>query len=218
MFPLGASRKADVRQEAAARGLAVADKPDSHDVCFIPDGDTRGFLRGRLGAAPGAIVDADGTVLGRHDGSYGFTVGQRRGLGLDRPAADGRPRYVLDIEPVTRAVTVGPASGLDVTEIEATRPVWSGCEAPADSGTAGPLSCLVQLRAHGTPVPATVTLEQGGGQLRIRLHEPARGVARGQAAVLYDGALVLGSATISAAVSSAATICTGRREASGASA
>jgi tRNA-specific 2-thiouridylase len=199
MFPLGASRKTVVRREAAERGLAVADKPDSHDVCFIPDGDTRGFLRGQLGAAPGAVIDADGTVLGTHDGSYGFTVGQRRGLGLDRPAADGRPRYVLDIEPVTRSVTVGPANGLDVTEIEATRPVWSGCAPPA-----GPLDCLVQLRAHGAPLPATVTPD--GALLRITLREPARGVARGQAAVLYDGDLVLGSATISAATISAATV------------
>jgi tRNA-specific 2-thiouridylase len=198
LFPLGGITKEQVRQEAAARGLAVADKPDSHDVCFIPDGDTRSFLRGHLGSAPGAIVDADGTVVGRHDGSYGFTVGQRRGLGLGHPAPDGQPRYVLDIEPVSRAVTIGPAADLDVTQIEAARPVWSGCAPPAR-----PLDCLVQLRAHGTPLPATVTLAPapaGGDVLQIRLHKPARGVARGQAAVLYDGDLVLGSATITRAV------------------
>src|ERR1700746_229340 len=80
MFPLGDAHKERVRAEAAARGLAVADKPDSHDVCFIADGDTQGFLRGRLGSAPGSIVDSGGRVLGRHDGSYRFTVGQRRGL------------------------------------------------------------------------------------------------------------------------------------------
>jgi tRNA-uridine 2-sulfurtransferase len=202
LFPLGGITKEQVRQEAAARGLAVADKPDSHDVCFIPDGDTRSFLRGHLGSAPGAIVDADGSVVGSHDGSYGFTVGQRRGLGLHRPAPDGRPRYVLDIEPVSRAVTIGPAAGLDVTRIDAARPVWSGC-APPD----GPLDCLVQLRAHGEPLPATVTpaaAPGGGDLLQITLHEPARGVARGQAAVLYDGDLVLGSATIARAVRDAA--------------
>jgi tRNA-specific 2-thiouridylase len=197
MFPLGGITKEQVRQEAAARGLAVADKPDSHDVCFIPDGDTRSFLRGHLGSAPGAIVDADGTVVGRHDGSYGFTVGQRRGLGLGHPAPDGQPRYVLDIEPVSRAVTIGPAADLEVTQIEATRPVWSGCAPPGR-----PLDCLVQLRAHGTPLPATVTpaaAADGADLLQIRLHEPARGIARGQAAVLYDGDLVLGSATIARA-------------------
>src|SRR5215469_9990774 len=89
MFPLGDSTKAQVRAEAAARGLAVAAKPDSHDVCFIPDGDTRAFLAGRLGHAPGSIVDTGGVVVGSHDGAYGFTVGQRRGLRVGTPAADG---------------------------------------------------------------------------------------------------------------------------------
>src|SRR5438046_469665 len=105
IFPLGDSTKAAVRAEAAARGLAVADKPDSHDICFIADGDTRGWLRSRLGEAPGDIVDgATGEVLGRHAGAYAHTVGQRKGLGLDRPAPDGRPRYVLSVTPVTNTV------------------------------------------------------------------------------------------------------------------
>jgi tRNA-specific 2-thiouridylase len=191
MFPLGDSTKAQVRAEAAARGLAVAEKPDSHDVCFIPDGDTRAFLAGALGRAPGAIVDTAGTVLGSHDGAYGFTVGQRKGLGVGTPAADGRRRYVLDIEPVSGTVTVGPAEYLDVTGIWAERPVWTGCAAPRH-----PRDCLVQLRAHGLVHPATVIPADGG--LRIALAEPARGVARGQAAVCYDGDMVLGSATIAA--------------------
>ena len=80
MFPLGDTPKAQVRAEAARRGLAVADKPDSHDICFIADGDTRGFLARHLGQAPGPIVDTSGAVLGEHDGAYAFTVGQRRGL------------------------------------------------------------------------------------------------------------------------------------------
>ena len=189
MFPLGGSTKDEVRHEAAARGLAVADKPDSHDVCFIADGDTRKFLRGQLGAAPGQILDEAGAAVGSHDGSYGFTIGQRRGLRIGHPAPDGRPRYVLDIEPASGTVTVGPAESLDVTEIEAERPVWTGCPPPA-----APVDCLVQLRAHGTAHPATAWLDGAG--LRIRLHEPARGVARGQAAVLYDADTVLGSATI----------------------
>jgi tRNA-uridine 2-sulfurtransferase len=192
MFPLGASTKNQVRREAADRGLGVADKPDSHDVCFIADGDTRGFLRGQLGSAPGDIVDTDGAVLGSHDGSYGFTIGQRKGLGLDRPAADGRPRFVLSIEPVSRTVTVGPAEALDVLEIEAERPVWSGCAPPSAQ-----VECLVQLRAHGEVHPAVCTRD--GDVLRISLREPARGVAPGQAAVFYDGDTVLGSATITRA-------------------
>ena len=190
MFPLGDTPKHQVRAEAARRGLAVADKPDSHDVCFIADGDTKGFLTKHLGQAPGQIVDTSGAVLGQHDGAYAFTVGQRRGLRVGTPAGDGRPRYVLDIEPVTRTVTVGPAEGLDVSEITAARPVWTGCAPPAE-----PRDCLVQLRAHGEIHSCTAWLE--GGTLCIRVHRPARGVARGQAAVLYDGDAVLGSATIS---------------------
>jgi tRNA-specific 2-thiouridylase len=192
MFPLGDSTKDQVRREAAARGLHNADKPDSHDVCFIPDGDTRKFLRGQLTEVPGPIVDADGSVLGSHDSVFGYTIGQRRGLRIARPAPDGKPRYVLDIEPVSGTLTVGPAEALDVTEIEAASPVWSGCPP-----SAGPLDCLVQLRAHGDAIPATCWPADGG--LRIRLHQPARGVASGQAAVLYHDDTVLGSATITAA-------------------
>ena len=194
MFPLGDTPKAQVRAEAARRGLLVADKPDSHDVCFVADGDTRGFLAKQLGTAPGPIVDREGIVLGEHDGTFGFTVGQRKGLRLGTPAADGRPRYVLGIEPVTRTVTVGPAEELDVTEITGIRPVWTGC-APPDPDD-GPLHCLVQLSAHGKPLPGTAW--PAGDELRVRLAAPARGVANGQAAVLYDGDLVLGSATIAA--------------------
>jgi tRNA-specific 2-thiouridylase len=192
MFPLGDSTKDQVRKEAAERGLAVADKPDSHDVCFIADGDTRKFLEGRLGAAPGAVVDTQGTIVGRHNGSYGFTIGQRKGLHIGTPAPDGRPRYVLDIEPVSRTVTVGPAESLDVLDIEGQRAVWSGCTPPT-----APIDCLVQLRAHGESYPATAWPD--GEDLCIRLNQPARGVARGQAAVLYDGDVVLGSATITRA-------------------
>jgi tRNA-specific 2-thiouridylase len=198
MFPLGDTTKDQVRQEAAARGLAVADKPDSHDVCFIADGDTRKFLEGRLGAAPGRIVDTEGAVVGRHNGSYGFTVGQRKGLRIGTPAPDGKPRYVLDIEPVSRTVTVGPAEALGADDIEAQRPVWSGCRPPAD-----PVDCLVQLRAHGQAYPARAWLD--GSTLRISLNETARGVARGQAAVLYQGDIVLGSATITRAGQAART-------------
>jgi tRNA-uridine 2-sulfurtransferase len=198
IFPLGDSTKVQVRAEAARRGLAVADKPDSHDICFIADGDTRGFLAGRLGSAPGDIVDAQtGDVLGRHDGAYAYTVGQRRRLGLDRPAPDGQPRYVLSITPMTNTVTVGPAEALEVTTVHAERPVWTG--GPGEPGEpAGAVKCAVQLRAHGEPVPATVHV--AGHALRADLHRPVRGVAAGQAVVAYrpdpEGDIVLGSATI----------------------
>ena len=118
MFPLGDTVKDQVRAEAAARGLSVAAKPDSHDICFIPDGDTQGFLRARLGEDGGDIVDAStGAVLGAHRGTHGFTVGQRRGLGLDRTSADGQPRYVLSIRPATKTVVVGTAEQLEVTRV-----------------------------------------------------------------------------------------------------
>lgn len=196
MFPLGDSTKTRVRAEAAARGLAVADKPDSHDICFIADGDTRGFLADRLGQTPGEIVDAQtGAVLGAHSGAYAYTVGQRRGLRLERPAPDGRPRYVLSITPVTNTVTVGPAESLEVGTVTADRARWIAGPAPS-----GPLECQVQLRAHGEALPATVRLD--GDRLTAVLDRPARGVAPGQAIVAYRpdavGDVVLGSATISA--------------------
>ncbi len=189
-FPLGDSTKTQVRAEAARRGLAVATKPDSSDVCFIADGDTAGFLAGRLGAAPGPIVDTRGEVVGGHDGAYAFTVGQRRGLRLGRPAPDGRPRYVLDVVPASGTVVVGSAEALDVGEVLGTDARWGRRPVGAAFG------CLAQLRAHGVPVPATA--EPVGDGVRVRLHEPVRGVARGQAVVLYDGDRVVGSATIDA--------------------
>ena len=188
VLPLGRLTKAEVRAEAAARGLGVADKPDSSDVCFIPDGDTAGFLRRHLGAQPGPVVDQAGAVVGRHDGAYAYTVGQRRGLDLRVPAPDGRPRYVLALEPVSRTVVVGPAEALDTVALRGTGPVWTGAPRPL------PLSCEVQLRAHGAVHPVQVRADDEDWALL--LGTPARGVAPGQAAVLYDGDLVLGSATV----------------------
>ena len=201
IFPLGDSTKAEVREEAASRGLTVADKPDSHDICFIADGDTRGFLAKRLGAAEGPIVDQDGAVVGNHHGAHGFTIGQRKGLHMDRPAADGRPRYVLSIEPVSNTVTVGPRSALEVTAITCGRPVWNGPTEPGGSaepgGPVAPGELRVQLRAHGEVYGCR--FEEIGEGLLITLDRPATGVAAGQAAVLYSGETVIGSATIAAA-------------------
>ncbi|HEU0086810.1 MAG TPA: tRNA 2-thiouridine(34) synthase MnmA [Pseudonocardiaceae bacterium] len=195
-FPVGDTTKAEIRVEAARRGLAVADKPDSHDICFIPSGDTRAFLAERLGSRPGELVDAEtGAVLGRHEGVHGFTIGQRRGLGLDRPAPDGRPRFVLGLEPVTATVRVGPAQCLEVEVIEAGRPVWTA------GAPAGPVECVAQVRAHGGCAAAVAEIVHGG--LRVGLRQPLRGVAPGQAVALYrpdpGGDIVLGSATITGA-------------------
>jgi tRNA-uridine 2-sulfurtransferase len=195
MFPLGDCTKDEVRAEAERRGLSVADKPDSHDICFIADGDTAGFLNRRLGERPGEILDEDGNVLGEHGGAHAFTVGQRKGLGL---GGSPNPRYVLSIEPVGNTVTVGPREALRVDGITGVRPVWSGAEPPTE-----PTPCHVQLRAHGEVYRATVHQRDGGDgpELVVRLAEPATGVATGQAVVVYDGDrgdTVLGSATISA--------------------
>ncbi|MDX6199889.1 MAG: tRNA-uridine 2-sulfurtransferase [Actinomycetota bacterium] len=189
LFPLGSMTKEQVRAEAARRSLAVADKPDSHDICFIADGDTRRFLRERLGEQPGPVVDAlTGAVVGRHAGAYAYTVGQRRGLALDVPAPDGRPRYVLSLSPADRTVRVGPVEALDVTKVLAESPLWTG------GARSLPMQCDVQLRAHGMVHGCEVRETTAGWDLR--LSTPARGVAAGQAAVLYDGDTVLGSATI----------------------
>ncbi len=192
VLPLGGLTKAEVRAEAAARGLAVAEKPDSHDICFIADGDTAGFLRSRLGEQPGPVVDAlTGAVLGSHFGAYGYTVGQRRGLDLKVSSTDGRPRYVLSVEPVTRTVVVGPREALDVRTLRADRPVWSG------PPVSWPLGCSVQLRAHGEVHECVVRPDGQGWELQLAT--AARGVAPGQAAVLYDDDRVLGSATLTSA-------------------
>ena len=195
MFPVGDTPKSAIREEAARLGLAVADKPDSHDICFIPSGDTRAFLGARIGVRPGAVVDADGAVLARHDGVHGFTIGQRKGLGIPGPGPDGRPRYVTGIDAGSGTVRVGTASDLDVWSLTGQRPVFTAGAAPV-----GPIECDVQVRAHGGVAPAVAELV--GGVLRVRLREPLRGVAAGQTVVLYRpdpaGDEVLASATLAA--------------------
>ena len=198
VFPLGDSTKEQVRAEAAERGLSVADKPDSHDICFIADGDTQGFLKRRLGEQPGDIVDAAGDVLGSHQGTFGFTVGQRKGLNLTRPSASGEPRYVLSIQPKTNTVVVGSKADLEVDVVEASAPVWI-LDRPGDR-----FDCSVQLRAHGMTSPATIVVTAEG--IRAELHSSQHGVAAGQALVMYDGDRVIGSATIRSACRAAVEV------------
>ena len=160
LFPLGDTPKPEVRREAERRGLRVADKPDSHDICFVADGDNAGWLREKLGdRAPnhgGDIVDdATGEVLGRHDGTYAFTIGQRKGLRIGRPAPDGKPRFVLDIEPVSGTVRVGPREALTVDRLEADA-------RPLVRRRPDRLEGTVQLRAHGAEHRAVVTTSDGG--------------------------------------------------------
>ncbi|WP_175337416.1 tRNA 2-thiouridine(34) synthase MnmA [Leifsonia sp. C5G2] len=197
MFPLGATpSKAEVRAEAAARGLSVANKPDSHDICFIPDGDTRGWLAERVGTATGDIVDREGNRLGTHDGAHAYTVGQRKGLNVGYPSPDGRPRFVLEVRPKENEVVVGPREALDIAEIAGSRFTWAGLP-PADPAT--PFACEVQIRAHADPVPAVASVT--AGELVIRPEVPLNGVAPGQTAVVYVGTRVLGQTTIDRTVS-----------------
>ncbi|PYE15587.1 tRNA-specific 2-thiouridylase [Williamsia limnetica] len=204
MFPIGDTPKDQIRAEAAARQLSVANKPDSHDICFIPTGDTRAFLGATIGVRPGKVVDADsGAELGDHEGVHGFTIGQRKGLGIDAPAADGKPRYVTEIDPDSGTVTVGSSEHLQVWTIVARRAIWTSGTTPTE-----PFEAMVQVRAHGGLALADVEPLDGDGTdgvegpaFRIRLRSPLTGVARGQAAVLYRpdaeaGDLVLGSGRI----------------------
>jgi tRNA-uridine 2-sulfurtransferase len=173
LLPVGELDKAAVRRVAEDRGLRVAGKPDSYDVCFIPDGDTAGYLADRLGAAPGPLVDLDGRVLGQHDGVWRYTVGQRRGLGLDHHER----RFVVDVDATTATVTVGHREALACRWAELAVPSWTTGEVPT-----GPVR--VQVRAHGTTVPGRVDATEG--TVRLELAEPVYGLALGQAAVVYD--------------------------------
>lgn len=191
LFPLHDVAKPTVRAQARELGLGVARKPDSHDICFIADGDTQGFLARHLEDAPGDIVDSQGRVLGTHQGTHRFTVGQRKGLDLRIPAPGGQPRYVLSIEPASRTVVVGSREELAVRELVGIRVTWT--ESPVPGTWRG----QAQYRAHGTPHDASITATVDG--LRIVLDTPASGVAPGQSVVVYDGDRVVGSATIAEA-------------------
>lgn len=212
-FPLGDTpSKDEVRAEAASRGFVTAAKPDSYDICFIPDGNTRAWLGDHIPMRPGAIVDRDGEVVGEHQGATGYTIGQRKGLGLSRPAPDGQPRFVLDTDPETNTVTVGPKAALAIGQIAGQRFSWAGA-APTEQEFA----CEVQIRAHAEPVPGTCRIQTTGTVLRpdasdmqpdgtvtevvVRVDEPLLGVATGQSAVIYVGTRVLGQFTIDAATS-----------------
>jgi tRNA-uridine 2-sulfurtransferase len=189
IFPLGDTEKVDIRIEAEARGLAVAQKPDSHDICFVPSGDNAGWLRDRLGSEVGPIVDQSGKKIGEHKGAYTYTIGQRKGLGLSVAAPDGSPRFVLKIEPVTNTVVVGAREELAVSKLFGEKTIWCG---PAVG--AAPLRGFVQVRAHGAALDCSYYFD--GERLVAALDEPLLGIANGQAMVIYDGDRVVGSATI----------------------
>ncbi|MBX2798002.1 MAG: tRNA 2-thiouridine(34) synthase MnmA [Myxococcales bacterium] len=193
LFPLGGLTKSEVREHAAALGLAVADKPESQEICFIPDGDHARFVREQHPDAPadGPILTEDGTEVGRHDGYYRFTVGQRRGLDV----AMGVPAYVLRIDPEQRAViiTTDP-SRLGAMGLVASGAVWHRRPEPDEAVT-------VRIRHRGRHNAARVSSE--GKRFEVHFEEPVRAIAPGQAAVVYQGDRVLGGGWIGRAVQGA---------------
>ncbi len=189
-FPLGTLPKAQVRAEAARLGLAVAEKPDSQDICFVPEGRYAGVIeRLRPGAAePGAIVDREGRVLGRHRGIIHFTVGQRRGLGIAGP----EPLYVVAVDAARREVVVGPRAALLRDRVRTGPLAWIGTDAPAPGEER---AVLARLRSSHPGAPARVT-PAADGSATVSLEEPEPATAPGQACVLYDGERLLGGGWI----------------------
>jgi tRNA-uridine 2-sulfurtransferase len=197
-FPLGDMPKADVRRHAERLGLAVADKPDSQDICFVPNGSYARVVEAlRPGAAePGDIVDLDGQVLGRHDGIIHYTIGQRRGLGVGGTA---EPLYVVDLDAGARRVVVGPRKALARDRVRVGQVNWLDESAQGGEGRA----VQVKLRSAQEPAPAQVVAGPGG-TAEIRLDQPQHGIAPGQAAVFYDGTRLLGGGWITGAALSQA--------------
>jgi tRNA-specific 2-thiouridylase len=190
LFPVGDLPKSQTRTLAERFGLPVASKPDSQELCFAPAGDAGAFVRSlapTLVREGGEVVDHEGQVVGVHDGTFAFTIGQRRGLGV----ALGAPAYVLDVDPSTNRVVVGPGELLARRGLIADRVSWVAGAPPAE----GPFEADVRIRYRGDDVPAVVTAELGG-RMQVEFRSPQRAVAPGQNAVVYRGTELLGGGRI----------------------
>ena len=186
-FPVGELTKTEVRAHARELGLPVAEKPDSHEICFVPDGDYAAFVeRRRPDLEAGTITDTEGRTLGRHEGIHHFTVGQRKGLGL----AAGQPMYVLAVRADERRVVVGPAAALASQVMAVTEVSWIAGRPPS-----GPIEGEVQIRHRHQAARALIT-PRGDDTAMVEFSDPQRAVAPGQAAVFYDGEVVLGGGWI----------------------
>jgi tRNA-specific 2-thiouridylase len=188
LTPLGGMHKPGIREIAQSLGLKVADKVDSQEICFVPGNDYKAFLRSHLAATEfhrGEIYDVAGNFVGEHEGIELFTIGQRKGL----PGGSAQPRYVVDLDPETNRVIVGTVEDLDCEEFEVDHCNWINREGEED------FEVTVKIRYSHPGTPATVTLLESG-RARVRLHEAQRAVTPGQAAVFYDGDLVLGGGWI----------------------
>jgi tRNA-specific 2-thiouridylase len=194
LTPLGTMHKPLIREIAHSLGLKVADKIDSQEICFVPGNDYKAFLRSHLGEDEfhrGEIYDVEGNFLGEHDGIELFTIGQRKGL----PGGSPRPRYVIDLDPEKNRVIVGDIDDLICEEFEIDRCNWHPVAAVADPGHNETFEAMVKIRySHPGTNAALTPLENG--RTRIRLHEPQRAVTPGQAAVIYDGDVVIGGGWI----------------------
>ena len=188
MMPVGAYTKDQIRAFAEEAGLPVAHKPDSQEICFVPDGDYASFIcRYREKDYPaGDFVDLAGHVLGRHKGIIHYTLGQRKGLGI----AAGEPLYVVRIEPETNRVVLGRNADLYSRELDADGMNWIACDEPG-----GPLRVKAKVRYRQAEQWATATVP-APGQLHLVFDEPQRAITRGQAVVLYDGDTVVGGGVI----------------------
>jgi len=194
LFPLGEiASKDQVRQLARDFGLPLADQPESQDICFVADAGLPTFLRSRLGARPGVVIDQAGQVVAHHTGAYQFTVGQRRGLHLTNPAVDGQPRYVTAIDAASGVVRVGSAADLEVSQFDVSDLTWL-IDPPV-----APFDATVQVRAHGRVHPCQIAHGQPaatGSWRSVVLRQPIRGLAGGQLAVFYRDDLVVAQGTI----------------------
>jgi tRNA-specific 2-thiouridylase len=193
LFPVGELPKAETRALAERFGLPVATKPDSQELCFAPSGDAGAYTRANLPhlVRDGEVVDPSGAVIGRHEGAFGFTVGQRRGTGV----AAGERRYVVNVDARSNRVVVGPGELLDRRGLVADRFSWIAGEPPAS----GPFEAEVRIRSRGHEVPCAVE-PLGDERVRIEFRSPQRAVAPGQSAVLYRGDEVLGGGRILEAI------------------
>jgi tRNA-specific 2-thiouridylase len=217
-FPLGELTKPEVRAVARSLGLATADKPESQEICFVPGGDYRDALRDRAGwvASGGPLLDRDGERVGEHGGTPAYTVGQRRGLGV----ALGQPRYVSRIDPLTNTIILGRREDLETTTFELERASFVAGDAP--DGRA-PFRGQIRIRHRATPIAATIRPASDaeparGGHWLVETDSPVWAAAPGQAAVLYDGQVVLGGGRIArpAAVGSPGSARSGELVGSGA--
>jgi tRNA-specific 2-thiouridylase len=188
LFPLGDREKSEVREDARRAGLAVADKPDSQDVCFIATRTLRDFLDGKVPMAEGDIVTTTGEVVGRHEGAATYTVGQRRGLGI----AAARPQYVLSVNAERNVVVVGDEPELMRRELEF-QLAWIDRDTAHNAATSATLRAQIRSRHDADPVES---IEIGGDHARVRFAEPQRAIAPGQTVALYDGDVVVGAGVI----------------------